>query len=276
MVAFPEPACEVPRAVRPRQPRAFTLVELLVVMSIIALLIAVASPRLIATVRGSNLDITVQTTLKALAIARLEAINYRLTVAVYFGDENSHFKQPLTAGVLPKPGQITVFTQQNPGYFYKNPVTPGYDPSPAWYPYRFPQIDVTDAPFAIPDGVRVISGRYWEWNNRKVFSFPYYHNDAIGELKRHHAVIYRDGSTSIVTYVQDYYAYSHLLVFDEKTGAHVVIEVGDQFGARRPRVLKDVQLTHIGSNPVKKFEDIGTLIDSYPANDVDCGTKPNL
>jgi prepilin-type N-terminal cleavage/methylation domain-containing protein len=259
----------------------FSFVEILVVASIMAMMTVMAAPKFASTIRGSNLQIATQTVLKALRLARAQAMSYRCTVSVNYGDEPQHFKQPLTPGVLPAPHRISVFTQQSPGGFSKMPVCPGinppgWSPTPEWYPYIYPQLDLTNTPLEVPDAIRIIAGRYFVTGNKRVFSFPLYDNGPVGEIKRHQNVIYRDGAVSVVTYIGDCYTYPWVLVFDERTGEHAVIEAGDYTGAHRPYVVRNATLTHIGQKPLTDRTKIGEIIDDFPSNGGQFYQAPNL
>lgn len=268
-----------------RAARAFTLVELILVIFIIALLAGLAYPVFAQFAKQSKIQQTVAAVDAALFHARSEAQNLRCCVAVYYGDDLAKKGLEPTPNPLPKQGLIEVWAVQATtgfgfgGYGDVRPViTPAVSGDDRWYPFRFPTQIITKQPISFPDGVRIIAGNYARWVSGStyysVFDFPFYRKSPLGELKRHHTVFSQRGGLVQQVTNTGCYAYDYLLIFEEATGQHVIVEAGRSHTATRPRVLP-YQLTHIRSNPsaspsaadkVTDWRVIESRIDGYPGN----------
>jgi prepilin-type N-terminal cleavage/methylation domain-containing protein len=255
---------------REQSERAFTLVELLLVMFIIALLATTGAPLFSKLVQGSRVQQGVAAVESALFHARSEAQNLRLQVAVYYGDNLNGLVT--TPNPVPPPGSIEVWSVRGSsgyGSFGGYGATLPFDPSnanPAWYPFRFTVKLINKQPITLPSSVRVIAGRFRRvWNGSGyncVFDFPSYRKDSVGEIKRHHTVFSQRGG---LVRNDCAYAYNHLLVFDETSGEHAVMEAGRCQTATRPRRMP-YMLTHVGGTKLTDFRQIGPLINNFPGN----------
>lgn len=250
--------------------RGFTMIELLLVMFIIALLTSTGAPLFSRMVQGSRVAQGVACVETGLFLARSEAQNLRLHVAVYYGDDlKARMNIQPSPNPIPAPGAIEVWTVKGTsgygsfgGYGQTSPMT-APDVS---YPFKDRVKLINKQPITLPPNVRVIAGRFRRvWNGSSyncVFDFPNYRKDNIGEIKRHHTVFSQRGG---LVRNDCAYAYNHLLVFDETSGEHAVIEAGRCQTATRPHTMP-YHLTHIGLTKIKNFTEIGPLIDGFPGN----------
>lgn len=268
-----------------RQGRAFTLVELILVIFIIALLTGMAYPLFSQLAKQSKVQQTVSAVETALFHARSEAQNLRSVVAVYYGDDLAGMGLEPSPNPVPKKGQIEVWAVQATtgfgfgGYGDVRPViSPSVSGADQWYPFRFPTMMITKQPITFPDGVRIMAGSFSRSLSggvyRCIFDFPKYRKDQIGEIKRHHTVFSQRGGLVQQVTGSGCYAYDFILIYEEATGQHVVMEAGRSHSATRPRVLPYV-LTHIRENPssgpttadaVTDWRQINSRINAYPGN----------
>jgi prepilin-type N-terminal cleavage/methylation domain-containing protein len=243
----------------------FTLVELLLVMFIIALLAATGTPIFSKMVNRSRVEQAIACVETGLFLARSEAQNLRLHVAVFYGDDLKRLGLVATPNPVPAPGSVEVWTVRGTsgyGSFGGYGQTSPMGAPDASFPFKDTVKLINKQPLTLPSNVRVIAGRFYRSGSNCVFDFPSYRKDAIGEIKRHHTVFAQRGG---LARNDSAYAYMHLLIFDEATGDHAVIEAGRCQSATRPHTLP-YKLTHIGSTPLTDYRQIGPLIDKYPGN----------
>jgi prepilin-type N-terminal cleavage/methylation domain-containing protein len=250
--------------------RGFTMIELLLVMFIIALLASTGAPLFSRMVQGSRVMQAVAGIETALFLARSEAQDLRLHIAVFYGDDlKNRMNIVPSPNPVPPAGSIEVWTVKGTsgygsfgGYGQTSPVT-APDVS---YPFKDRVKLINKQPITVPANVRIISGRFRRvWNAGSydcIFDFPNYRKDNISEIKRHNTVFSQRGG---LARNDCQYAYNYLLVFDETSGEHAVLEAGRCQSATRPRTLP-YRLTHIGSTKLKNFTEIGPLIDGFPSN----------
>jgi type II secretory pathway pseudopilin PulG len=261
-------------APRPGTIRAFTLVELIVVMGIIILLAGVAAPAFSQFAKGTKVQQAVAAVETALYHARSEAQNLRAHTAVYYGDDLDRLGLASTPNPVPKPGSIEVWAVRGTsgygafaGYAGTGPVMiPAVTWPDEWYPFRFQTKLITKQPITIPEGIRIFAGNFVRAYNGGsydcIFEFPKYRRDAIGEIKRHHTVFAQRGG---LVRNDLRYAWNYILIFDESSGDHAVLEAGRCQSATRPKVLP-YRVTHIGGTKLSSYKEIGPLIDKYPGN----------
>lgn len=271
-----------------RPPCGFTLLELLLVLFIMTLLGAVATPLMSKLLKRSRVQSAANTVLTSLYDARLMAQRCRSTVAVFFGDAATRLDPPPLAGVLPPYGQIETWrvkTQapaagwsafgdwnsrlddQLSASDFGRPYDPD-DPAgspPDWYPFYFKDLPLQPQPLSFPDGVRVLSGIYCTntSGSTRRFFFAHYRKSALGELKRHQVVFNRNGAAAGDTSGMGNHL--GLLVFDTVTGEHLVIQLGRWYHSARPRVLPAL-LTQLGGTVLTDFRVLGELVDAYPGD----------
>jgi prepilin-type N-terminal cleavage/methylation domain-containing protein len=262
---------------------AFTLIELLIVMAIITILSVMAVPLMSKFMHTTRVQQAAQAVFTALYRARAEAQRYRQPVAVFYGDDRSHYQGiwvPPLSDVLPKPGTIEIWTvkaNQGTGTLDDDdgmtmigasmrPDMPyvANNTYRDWYPYHVRQRLLSATPITFPEGVRIVTGyfnQYREWYNKD------YRRSAVGELKRHNTVFSRQGGTiSWNNFDSQACAYNFVLIFDEVTGDHVVIQAGTWKSTTRPRLLPYTILNVTYGNAVTDYRLLGKLIDTYPQN----------
>ena len=250
--------------------RGFTLIELILVIFIMVLLTIMTVPILAQFTKTSKVQQAANIVSTVLFRARYEAIRTRQHVGVFFGDTTARLTTKPTAGILPSTGRVEIWTVKTAG------DSDGHDAneSPlgslgAWYPYRDPDRCLTPDAVTLPDGIRVLSGRFFRTMNspaQMVFGWDAganYKASPDGEIKRHQVVFARTGA--MPGWFDGLNSYYSLLVFDEATGEHQVIWVGEWLMSAKPRILP-YQLTGVygpSSNyyPVKQNPDIAKFID---------------
>ncbi|MCW8129144.1 MAG: prepilin-type N-terminal cleavage/methylation domain-containing protein [Planctomycetota bacterium] len=248
--------------------RAFTLVEMLVVLTIILLLAGVAAPVFSAFAKSSTLDQATKVVFSALRQARVTAINDRRVTAVMYGDDLAGIEPKPLAGVLPSRNQIEVWTVLDAGHFsypYMPDLPSAQHWTSPWYPYRFKDVPVTPEPMTIPEGARVIAGLYDK--NTANFHFggggwTCYKKDSIGEILRHQTVFDPTGCKPLHG---GYGGFDHVLVFVPSTGALAVIQTSASWynGYFRPRVVSQ-RLDRVGGLALTRPQDLAARIDGHP------------
>jgi len=268
---------------RPRALRAFTIVELILVMLIMVLLAIMAAPNFSRMQKSTRVDEAAKVVISACNKARAEAQRYRTVVAVHFGDDTTGLATKPKPGILPPYGQIEI-SSMNLGYndgvgwlsFRPFSVELGYWNSPNWYPHVSKFKVLTPEPLKFNPGVRIITGYFRRSGNDALFGFPKYKNNGgwegpVGEIKRHCTAYDKRGGSCGYDQNNNYY---YILVFDVVTGEHRVIQAGVTQAASRPRIMNDangapIRLTHIrmpsGTNqPLTDPRQLGKIIDTYP------------
>lgn len=240
-----------------RRPRAFTLVELIVVVFIMMILVAVATPMLSKFAKQSKVQQATQVIMTALYHARSEAQRYRRHTAVYYGDDVSQCAVKPKPGVLPAKNHIEIWTVKTQ---WEDGIGSGGAPLNCqgdWYTYMDPDRNLTPGTLTIPDGVRVLAGgfsRYWGTSSYEHdFSFWSYNPTPEGELIRHTTVYDKNGR--MPGWYDGMNAYFTILVFDEATGEHALIWCGDNKSAPRPHVMP-YTLTKVQGNSLTSATDI--------------------
>ncbi len=273
---------------RKQNARAFTLLELLLVLFILALLMAVGAPLLSTLLKCSRVQSAANAALSSLYNARLLALRHRSTVAVYFGDDLSGLNPKPLPGVLPPYGQIETWrvktqapatqwsafgdwnsTQDDmvSSADYGRPYDPD-DPAgapPDWYPFYFKDLPLSPHPLSFPEGTRIVSGIYSTNTSGSIRRFFHadYRKSALGELKRHYALFNRNGNAASTS--SGWGNHLGVLVFDSVTGEHLVLQLGRWYSSARPRILL-TRLTHLGSTPLAEFRALGNLVDGFPGD----------
>lgn len=253
--------------------RGFSLIELLVVLFIMSLMTAVAVPLFSKFTETSRVQQAAVAVDSALFQARSQAQNLRTHVAVFYGDDlNAMGITPTTPNPLPTRGNVEVWGvlgtsgQTFAGYNQTSPWNLPGGPSD-WFPFLYQTKLLLRSPITVPLNIRVISGyfqRYAIGGGKYAcdFSFPTYRRDGQGEIKRHQTVYSQIGGT---VRNDNRYAYNYVLIFDEGSGDHVVMEVGRSQTATRPRLLP-YRLTQIGGTPITDPRNIKKMIENYPGN----------
>jgi prepilin-type N-terminal cleavage/methylation domain-containing protein len=230
----------------------FTLTELIIVMFIIVLLATLAAPALSKFSKTTRVQLTANTVLSAVWRAKSEAMRYRFTVAVFYGDDPTVTSPTPVPNILPKPGLIEMWKVRvaGPG----GDVVSGEDgPAPLlapdawwseWYPYAVKERPLTPEPLTFPSGVRIITGDLTLSGADVIFSFPQYARSATGEIKRHYNAFCSEGK-AVGLWPPTAHNFRYTLIFDEATGEHILVETGLFTSNTRPRILP-YQLTHIG------------------------------
>lgn len=258
--------------------RAFTLIEVLFVLFIAVLLTAIGVPQLSKFMKTSRVQSTAKTVLSALTQARLDALRYKSTVGVFFGDDPAPHKaagiwlSPLK-DVLPKYGNIEIWTVDNytvvssgmfdysdRGQNWKEDMfnasctqpfdplnPPDFKPANKAIPFYKTTNPLSPEPLTFVDGVRIISGTYvdgagirnFKWDQYGVNSLQYpAGKSAKCEIKRHNVVYTRNGSSPDN---ESNYSYRFILVYDVSTGDHVVIQCAEWKSLSRPKILVNSQ-----------------------------------
>ena len=250
--------------------RGFSLVELLVVLFIMSLLMAVGVPLFAKFTETSKIQQAAVVVDSALFQARSQAQNLRVHCAVFYGDDVQAMGLQGTPNPIPYPGTIEIWGAlgTSAGFAGYNGTQPWNSPggSDGWYPFVYQTKLLVRSEITVPSGVRVISGFFQRYPSGPKFvcdfSFPNYRRNPQGEIKRHQTVYSKTGGTARN---DNNYAYNFVLIFDEATGEHLVMEVGRSQSATRPRILP-YQLTHVGGTPIKDLRDLKNLINNYPGN----------
>lgn len=260
------------RSIRYSRSRGFSLIELSLAMFVMTLLCAMVAPAFAKLTKTSKVDQAAKIVMSAMYRARSEAQRYRTAVGVYYGDSCATLSPAPLAGVVPAANRIELWTVQCVSYSGMGTDSQPYSPDqpngpPPWYPYRFPDRKLSET-YTLPDGVRVMSGAFSVSGNRGFFNFSSYRKDAMGELKRHHTVY--DGRGSMPSYLNYWWSWYHVVVFDEASGDHLVIEAGQWQSSTRPRILPN-RITDIGqlwgvSTPLTNPADLAKMLDSFPGN----------
>jgi len=249
-----------------RMNRGFTLVELLVVLFIMTLLTALATPLFSQMVKTSRVEKAVSAIFATLWEARSQAQNHMKPVGVFFGEDPVKLNPAPIAGVVPPKNQLQIWTCKYGGVNAQSTHGPYVDgtskPSPDWYPYRFLEAPLLGQALSLPDGVRVSAGHYAKSGAKYYWSCPNYKKDSIGEIKRHQIVFGRFGG---LVYYGSIWTYGYVLVWDEASGEHTVIQAGEQKCATRPRVVCRA-LTHINKVLLTDYRDLSAMIDAIPGD----------
>jgi prepilin-type N-terminal cleavage/methylation domain-containing protein len=251
----------------------FTLIELLLVMFIMVLLTLITIPIFYQFVKTSKVQQTASIVSTTLFRARMEAQRTRKMIGVFFGDEIAFCKTQPTPGVLPPSGRIEIWTVMD-NYAngdFGDSAGSGAECSPYnnqgnWYPYRYPDRCLTPEPITYPTGVRILAGLFdhnggyhFGWQN----NWGQYQANGDGEIKRHTVTFSRTGA--MPGWYNGLNSWWDIIVFDEQTGEHVVISVGEWLMSSKPRILP-FQLTGMwgpsGSYyPITKTQDIVTYCE---------------
>lgn len=260
--------------------RGLTFVELMVVMFIALLLMAMAVPVFSKFARTSKVDQAVRSVMTGLYHARAEAMRNRAPVVLFYGDDPAQMNPAPTPGVLPKPGQMELWTVRYTKYPWLDTggqTLPYYPPNPSysvvesidWYPYNMPVTPLGGHSWTLPEGIRVVTGEMvwiydpklaWVRSNFAVWAFK---KDPVGEIKRHYSAYNEEG---ILTR-----SYSCVLIYEEATGDHAVIEScfvgsgGYQVTGSRPRICR-YPLIYVNGVTVTDFRDIGKIIRNMPGD----------
>ena len=251
--------------------RGFTLIELLVVLFVMSLLTTVSVPLFAKFTQTSKVQQAAEAVDSALFQARSQAQNLRTHVAAIYGDDLKSLGLQDTPNIVPPPCTIEVWgvlggSSGFGGYNQTQPWSMPGGPNDNWYPFHYTTKMLLKSPITVPAGVRIIAGYFQRYASGAtfncVYSFPNYRRDPHGEVKRHETVFAQTGGTARN---DNCYAYNYILIFDQATGEHLVVEVGRSQSATRPRILP-YQLTHIGGTKITNFKDINNLINSYPGN----------
>ena len=256
--------------IEPRRLKGFSLIELLVVLFVMSLLTTVSVPLFAKFTQTSKVQQAAEAVDSAMFQARSQAQNLRTHTAVFYGDDLKSLGLQKTPNPVPPPGTIEVWgvLGGSTGFAGYNATLPWSNPggSDGWYPFIFTTKMLLKSPITVAPGVRVISGYFQRYASGAsfncVFSFPNYRRDQTGEIKRHQTVYAQTGG---IARNDNNYSYNFVLIFDQATGEHMVVEVGRAQSATRPRILP-YQLTHIGGTKITNFKDINNLINSYPGN----------
>jgi prepilin-type N-terminal cleavage/methylation domain-containing protein len=252
--------------------RGFTLIELLVVLFIMSLMTAISVPLFSKFTETSRVQQAAVAVDSALFQARSQAQNLRIHVAVFYGDDLKSLGLALMPNPLPSRGNIEVWGvlgtsgQTFAGYNQTSPWNlPGG--SNGWFPFLYQTKMLLRSPITVASNIRVISGYFQRYavgagKYNCDFSFPAYRRDGQGEIKRHQTVYSQIGGT---VRNDNNYAYNYVLIFDEGSGDHLVMEVGRSQTATRPRILP-YRLTHIGGTQINDLRDMKKMIDNYPGN----------
>lgn len=253
----------------------FTLVEVIVVLFIILLLAVVATPAFSQFLKTSRVRQAAEVVYTSMFSARAEAQRCRGYVSIFFGDDLSVLKTQPLPNILPPRGEMEVWrVKGQPGDLIADSYSPwasGYPkgwPPGYWYPFNVKQQLLTPNPISLPEGVRVIAGKYSRyWDSVKLeevsrFYFPAYQKSPMGELKRHSVTFTRAGRTAGFGFQ---YNYPYVLVFDMATGEHLIITSGSWYSNARPRILP-YSLTHIGIDQIKSHTEIESLINNIPGD----------
>ena len=240
-------------------PRAFTIIELVLVLFIMLLLTSMALASMSRLLRTSRIDQATRTVLSALMRARAEAQRNRATVTVFFGDDPLTMNPKPTPGVLPAKGEIEMWTVRDVsnGASVESMVSP-YEPgNPSMsayggttgYPFWVKIAPASIDPYTMPDGIRIFAGVYTtNYTNRtsmwdpsglppqRAFGFESFSRGPIGQIKLHAITYDKSGRVAGSMYYGGTYAY--LLILDTATGDHRIVRVGDYtYGGTRPYVV---------------------------------------
>jgi prepilin-type N-terminal cleavage/methylation domain-containing protein len=252
-------------------PKGFTLLELIVVTLVILLMIGVAAPMFSKLVKTSRVQQTVNTVMTSLWHARSEAMRYRSNVAVLYGPDRFKCNPPpldIPTRQLPAKGKIEIWTVKagdsdslGAGW---GCYSPGFNPTPDWYPFSFPERDLTPQDFTYPDGVRIVCGRVATWwnsstDNGTLFENKAFKKDSIGQWKRYTSVYSRTGGH--VSYDLSN-AYDHVMVFDEASGDYALVKVGEWKASTRPRIIT-AKLKKVCGKTLQTYRDIPVAIDAW-------------
>ena len=219
---------------RRRAPGAFTLIELMLVMVVIAIMVVIATPSFAKLSKRTKVEQAANSVMGALWEARSLAQRNRITVAVLFGPDRSIPPAPVETAEyrLPEKNAIEIWQMRDRGSEPYAPEYPGGGP-PDWYPYRFPMRKLTPIPITLPEGVRVITGRMGDnsgWYIYAADGSDEFKKSAVGVWKRHAAVFVRSGAMS-------WYSHRQVLIYEEASGDHLMITIGNNYnGTQRPRI----------------------------------------
>ena len=258
-------------SVRHRFGRGFTVIELILVLAIMLLLTSMAVASMSRLLRTSRIDQATQTVLSVLMRARASAQRERATVSVFFGDDPVKLKPSPMAGVLPKNGEIEIWTVRDVsnGSAVENmtvPYEPGNPYSASWggtagYPFWVKIAPLSTEPLTLPDGIRIFAGvyttnyqnqpGYWDAQGlppQRAFGFENLSRGPIGQIKTHQIVY--DKSGRIAGFMNNN-SFAYLLVLDTTTGEHRIVHTGDYtYGSTRPYVVNYGSLNTSGKQPI--------------------------
>jgi type II secretory pathway pseudopilin PulG len=264
------------------QAGGFTLIELVVVMFVIILMTVAVAPSLSRLLKNSRVQEAAQTVTAALYRARGEAMRYRSCVALLYGDDPSKIPAgrwaPPVSTTLPPNNKMEIWTMKtdlagNVNTLYResgngwaedgltatmtsphNPIGPP-QAWVNWFPF-FSKIRLLSNDLTFPQGTRIIAGNFTS-STRHFHAKPdgnSFKPDSVGEIKRHESVYSSNGSVPTHT---DLYVFRYVMIFDEASNEHVVIEVGEWKSVSRPRIVCR-NLLIVNSIPLTST----TLIDS--------------
>jgi type II secretory pathway pseudopilin PulG len=268
--------------------RAFTMIELLLVLFVMTVLTVMAAPRMVRSMRANKLEQAAQTIMHLLAQARSEAAYQRKPVALVYGEDLSKFPTQPPAGLIPKPGTMMMYTMKTWASGPSTPYVPGYyGAGPTWvyYTYAIPEKQIIETPIVLPEGIRVVTGYYYEASATiRAFCFPYWASTKTSPpwlmpqwlpytvAKRNLTAYTKTGSCGS----GGSWSFPHILIFDNDTGEHVIIEAGGASSFKRPRIIHDIALTHIGDFKITQRRDLVRFIDTFPdAGQCPVGVSPN-
>jgi prepilin-type N-terminal cleavage/methylation domain-containing protein len=262
--------------------KAFSLIELLMVMAVGLMVMVMAVPAFTKLARKSKVQQAAETLITAFNMANTASmqLNRPEAVVVYFGDDFSTVKNKPQGyidaqhpGILPKYGNIEIWTASQ----WRGPFGGGPQ-----YPFAYPLEPVTSDSFTFPDGIRIIAGHvkcgdgydmYYKLylGGRCIFEFTNLDrtptpSGRLSEIKRH-CIATLSGSGSVQQNSLDY-SYSDVLVFDVMTGEHVVISAtgaADYESTYRFRDHKAKIHTHRDTH---ENIQLGSLINSLGWQDV--------
>ena len=247
---------------RPNMPRGFTLIEILIVMFIMSLVFGVGVVSFSRLAKTSRMQQAVEAVMTALWNTRSQAQTYRTVACLYYGDDIAGLKTKPLPGVLPRWGEMEIWTVGTTGSQRPANVMASGSP-PAWYPYHFKEKCLTPQPLTLPENIRVQAGRYTRTYSTRTFDFPDMVNTgaqaAIGELRRHNTPFWRTGNGMWAWDNPD------VLIWDPTTGEHVVIHACETYGwsrNSRPRI-ETRALTHFKTTKLTSYRDLNKMIDNY-------------
>jgi prepilin-type N-terminal cleavage/methylation domain-containing protein len=245
-----------------RRTQGFTLIEMLIVMFIMALVFGVGVVSFAKLAKTSRIQQAVEAVMTALWHTRAEAQTQRTVVCLFYGDDTSGLKTKPLPGVLPKWGEMEIWSVGTTGAQRPENVMASASP-PSWYPYHYKKKCLTTQPLTLPADIRVHAGRYTRTNAMRSFSFPDMQNTGtyagIGELRRHNTPFWRTGNGMWAWDNPD------VIVWEPSSGEHVVIHACETYGwsrNSRPRI-ETRALTHFNNVLLKSYRDLDGLLDKY-------------
>jgi type II secretory pathway pseudopilin PulG len=287
---------------RPRSRRlvpAFTLLELLIVCVLIAALGAVAVPSFARLFKTSKVEQAVTIIMGALWRASGEAQRLRMPVAVFYGEKPGPIKsvlyRPDSNGIgnwrpgdidtannpvakpvwvpvsLPAYGELEMWTVMPTTFQFDAAcvpyVYPEYVPRttvPLWQPWSFQVSPLTLLATTLPADVSCVGGTLDTSIAAPRFDCAAYQKSPLGEPKRRSTVFKPNGSIG-----HDYgsqYCYEYLCVYEEATGNHVVVSIGNRVTRVRPKIRGYNILRRVGSATNIPLNQIPAAFENYPGN----------